>query len=46
MERTSKYSHEEKLKIVEDCLNGRDNPNHVSMKHGIAKRTVQIWIAK
>ena len=46
MERTSKYSLEEKLKIVEDCLNGRDNPNHVNKKHGIAKRTVQTWIAK
>ena len=44
MGQKSKYSAEEKLKIVEDCLNGRDNPNHISNSRGIAKSTVQRWI--
>ncbi len=42
----SKYNAEEKLKIVEDCMNGRDNPNHVETSRGITKKTVQRWIAK
>ena len=46
MGQKSKYSAEEKLKIVEDCLNGRDNPNHISNTRGIALKTVQRWIAK
>ena len=46
MGRTSKYSLEEKLKIVEECLNGCDNPNHVMTSQGINERTVRRWIAK
>ena len=42
----NKYSAEEKLKIVEDCLNGRDNPNHIDTVRGIAEKTVRRWIAK
>ncbi len=46
MDRRIKYSAEEKLKIVEDCLKGRDNPNRISQSRGIAKSTIQRWIAK
>ena len=42
----AKYEAELKLKIVEDCLNGRDNPNHVMNSTGIHKKTIQIWISK
>ena len=41
-----KYEAEQKLKIVEDCLNGRDNPNHVMRSQGINKKTVRKWIAR
>ena len=46
MGQKSKYSAEEKLKIVEDCLNGKDNPSHIERTRGIANKTVQQWIAK
>ena len=46
MDRRIKYSAEEKLKIVEDCLKGRDNPGHIAKSRGIAKRTIVRWIAK
>lgn len=46
MGRKGKYSAELKLKIVEDCLNGRDNPNHVMTSQGIPHTTVDEWIAK
>ena len=42
----SKYSAEEKLKIVEDCLNGRDNPSHIEKTQGIYEKTIRRWIAK
>ena len=41
-----KYDAELKLKIVEDCMNGRDNPYHVMTSQGIHHTTVQAWIAK
>ena len=41
-----KYEAELKLKIVEDCLNCRDNPYHVMRTQGIAEKTVTKWIAK
>ena len=41
-----KYDAEIKQKIVEDCLNGRDNPNHVMTSQGIAEKTVRRWIAR
>ena len=41
-----KYDAELKQKIVEDCLNGRDNPNHVMTSQGIAEKTVRRWIAR
>ena len=41
-----KYSAEEKLKIVEDCLNGKDNPNHIARSKGISKKTIRCWISK
>ncbi|MBP0970116.1 MAG: transposase [Oscillospiraceae bacterium] len=44
--RKPKYDSELRLEIVEDCLSGRDNPNHVMMSQGINKSTVQRWIAK
>ena len=46
MDHRIKYSAEEKQKIVEDCLKGRDNPSHIAKSRGIAKRTIQCWIAK
>lgn len=42
----TKYEAELKLKIVGDCLSGRDNPTHVMRSQGIAERTVKRWIAK
>ena len=42
----SKYSAEEKQKIVEDCLNGRDNPSHIEKTQGIYEKTIRRWIAK
>ena len=42
----SKYSAEEKQKIVEDCLNGRDNPSHIKKSQGICEKTIRRWIAK
>ena len=42
----SKYSAEEKQKIVEDCLNGRDNPSHIKKTQGICEKTIRRWIAK
>ena len=39
-----KYEAELKLKIVEDCLSGRDNPNHVMNTRGIGQTTVMRWI--
>ena len=39
-----KYEAELKLKIVEDCLNGRDNPHHVMKTQGIDEKTVMRWI--
>ena len=42
----SKYSAEEKQKIVEDCLNGRDNPSHIEKTQGICEKTIRRWIAK
>ena len=41
-----KYEAELKLKIVEDCLNGRDNPHHVMRTQGIDEKTVMRWINK
>lgn len=41
-----KYEAELKLKIVEDCLSGRDNPHHVMNTRGIGKTTVMRWIAR
>ena len=46
MDQRIKYSTEEKLKIVEDCLNGKENPNHIETSRGIAEKTVRRWIAK
>lgn len=46
MSHKSKYSAEEKLKIVEDCINGRDNPNHAGKTRGIGCVTIREWIAK
>ena len=46
MSHKSKYSAEEKLKIVEDCINGRDNPNHAGKTRGISCVTIREWIAK
>ena len=46
MAHKSKYSAEEKLKIVEDCINGRDNPNHAGKTRGIHPKTINEWIAK
>lgn len=46
MDQRIKYSAEEKLKIVEDCLNGKENPNHIETSRGIAEKTVRRWIAK
>ena len=34
------------MKIVEDCLNGKENPNHIETSRGIAEKTVRRWIAK
>ncbi|MBQ1357642.1 MAG: transposase [Oscillospiraceae bacterium] len=41
-----KYEAEVKLKIVEDCLNGRDNPSHVWTTQGIRESVVRRWIAR
>lgn len=41
-----KYDAELRLKIVEDCLKGQDNPNHVMTTQGIAEKTVRKWIAR
>ena len=41
-----KYEAELKIKIVEDCLSGHDNPNHVMNTQGIAEKTVRRWIAR
>ena len=41
-----KYEAELKLKIVGDCLSGRDNPYHVMNTQGIGKATVMRWIAR
>ena len=46
MGRKGKYSAEEKLKIVEDCINGRDNPNRRARITGIGRSTINRWIAK
>ena len=46
MDQRIEYSAEEKLKIVEDCLNGKENPNHIETSRGIAEKTVRRWIAK
>jgi len=44
--RKPKYEAELKIKIVEDCLSGYDNPNHVMNTQGIAEKTVRRWIAR
>ena len=44
--RKPKYEAELKLKIVEDCLSGRDTLNHVKNTQGIARATISRWIAK
>ena len=41
-----KYEAELKLKIVEDCLNGRDNPSHVWTTQGMRESVVRRWIAR
>ena len=41
-----KYEAKLKLKIVKDCLSGRNNPNHVMNTQGIGKTTVMRWIAR
>ena len=41
-----KYEAKLKLKIVKDCLSGRNNPNHVMNTQGIAEKTVRRWIAR
>ena len=46
MDQRIKYTAEEKLKNVEDCLNGKENPNHIETSRGIAEKTVRRWIAK
>lgn len=46
MGRRIKYSAEEKLKIVEDCLKGRDNPNHIAQTGGISRKSIARWMAK
>ena len=46
MAHSSKYSAEEKLKIVEDCLNGKDNPWHAAKTRDIYFQTIRRWIAK
>ena len=46
MGQKNKYSAVEKLKIVEDCIKGKDNPNHRAKIRGIAKSTIRRWIAK
>ena len=46
MSKKEKYSPEVKFKIVEDCLNGRDNPSHAARTHRIGKTTIRRWIAK
>ena len=46
MGQKNKYSAEEKLKIVEDCLKGKDNPSHIETTRGIARKTVRRWIAR
>ena len=46
MGQNSKYSVEEKLKITEDCLKGKDNPNHIAKLRGIANSTIRRWIAR
>ena len=46
MGQKNKYSAVEKLKIVEDCIKGKDNPNHIETTRGIARKTVRRWIAR
>ncbi len=46
MGQNSKYSVEEKLKITEDCLKGKDNPYHIAKLRGIANSTIRRWIAR
>ena len=46
MGQNSKYRVEEKLKITEDCLKGKDNPNHIAKLRGIANSTIRRWIAR
>ncbi len=46
MGRRINYSAEEKLKIVDDCLKGRDNPNHIAQSRGISKSSILRWMAK
>ena len=46
MDQRIKNREKEKLKIVEDCLNGKENPNHIETSRGIAEKTVRRWIAK
>ena len=38
MDHRTKYSAEEKLKIVEDCLNGKDSIKHIEKTKGIPRR--------
>ena len=42
----AKYRAEVKIKIVEDCLSGRDNPDHIEGIMGINHKTIREWIAK
>ena len=46
MDHRTKYSAEEKLKIVEDCLNGKDSIKHIEKTKGIPRRTIRDWIAR
>ena len=46
MAHRNKYSTEEKLKIVEDCLNGKDNPWHAAQVRGVPDGTIRRWIAR
>lgn len=45
MGRKSKFSTEEKLKVVLRCMKGEDSVNHTATMLGVGKTTLKQWIA-
>jgi transposase-like protein len=44
MSRELRLTLEERIKAVEECIDGKDNTNNSARKHGINKSTLRCWI--